>query len=67
MFFETKVLDPSGNLKRIVTAQELQTRHWKMFQQQEEGMSFQPKKTSTLPKRKKKINKGDLWPVAHTQ
>lgn len=67
MFFETKVLDPYGNLKKVITAQELQNRHWKLFQQQEEGMSFQPKKASTLPKRKKQNKKGDLWPVAHTQ
>ena len=53
MFYETKVLDAYGNLKKIVSSQELHIRHWKIFQQLEERKVFHPKKISSLPKRNK--------------
>jgi hypothetical protein len=53
MFYETKVLDAYGNLKKIVSSQELHIRHWKIFQQLEERNFFNPKKISSLPKRNK--------------
>ncbi len=40
MFYETKVLDAYGKLKEIVSAEELQSRHWKIFQSAEENGSF---------------------------
>ena len=52
MFYETKVLDAYGNLKKIVSTQELHTRHWKIFQQLEERKVLHPKKNSSMPKRK---------------
>ena len=65
MFHETKVLDAYGNLKKIVSTQELHTRHWKIFQQLGERKVFHPKKISYMPKRNKgKIDEGLLL-VAH--
>jgi hypothetical protein len=40
MFYETKVLDAYGKLKKIVSAEELQSRHWKIFKSTEENGSF---------------------------
>lgn len=40
MFYETKVLDACGKLKKVVTAEELQSRHWKIFNSMEENGSF---------------------------
>jgi hypothetical protein len=40
MFYETKVLDAYGKLKKIVTAEELQSRHWKIFKTNEENGSY---------------------------
>ncbi|MFT4577323.1 MAG: hypothetical protein ACI8PD_002384 [Nitrospinales bacterium] len=40
MFYETKVLDAYGKLKKIVSAEELQSRHWKIFKSSEENGSF---------------------------
>ncbi len=40
MFYETKVLDAYGKLKEVVSAEELQSRHWKIFQSKEENGSF---------------------------
>jgi hypothetical protein len=40
MFYETKVLDAYGKLKKVVSAEELQSRHWKIFQSREENGSF---------------------------
>lgn len=53
MFYETRVLDPYGNLKKTISAQELHTRHWKIFQQSEEKTVFHMKKDSSKPGRKK--------------
>lgn len=52
MFYETKVLDAYGNLKKIVSTQELHTRHWRIFQQLEERKVFLPK--TTFPKKSKR-------------
>jgi hypothetical protein len=40
MFYETKVLDTYGKLKKIVSSEELQTRHWKIFEINEGKGSF---------------------------
>jgi hypothetical protein len=40
MFYETKVLDAYGKLKEIVSTEELQTRHWKIFESAEKNGSF---------------------------
>jgi hypothetical protein len=40
MFYETKVLDAYGKLKKIVSAEELQSRHWKIFKSMEENGSL---------------------------
>jgi len=62
MFHETKVLDAYGNLKKIVSTQELYTRHWKIFQQLGERKVFHPKKISSMPKRNKgKKTKAYCW------
>lgn len=64
MFYETKVLDAYGNLKKIVSTQELHIRHWKIFQQLEERNVFHPKKNASMPKRNKGKKDAGLL-VAH--
>ncbi|MBT3366460.1 MAG: hypothetical protein HN472_11010 [Nitrospina sp.] len=64
MFYETRVLDAYGNLKKTISPQELQTRHWKIFQQLEERTVFQQKKGSSRPGRKKG-KKDESLLVAH--
>lgn len=54
MFYETKVLDAHGNLKQIISAQELQSRHWHKFQESESNLGIYPKKNSSTPARKKR-------------
>jgi hypothetical protein len=44
MFYETKVLDAYGKLKKIVSAEELQSRHWDIFKSMEESGSLFKKK-----------------------
>ena len=56
MFYETKVLDAYGNLKKIVSTQELHTRHWRIFQQLEERKVFLPK--TTFPKKVREKRRG---------
>ena len=59
MFYETKVLDAYGNLKKIVSTQELHIRHWRIFQQLEERKVFLPK-TTFRKKNKRKKDEGLL-------
>jgi|GEM_PF-2184220 hypothetical protein len=40
MFYETKVLDSYGKLKKVVSAEELQSQHWKLFESMEGNGSF---------------------------
>jgi len=44
MFYETKVLDAYGNLKRIVSCKELRKRHWENYKIMEENCSSFSKK-----------------------
>jgi len=62
MFYETKVLDAYGNLKKIISTQELHARHWKTFQQIEERKAFRPKTTFL---KKNKGEKGEGLLAAH--
>lgn len=57
MFYETRVLDAYGNLKQIISAKELQNRHWRNFQESESNLGIYPKKNSSTPSKKKR-NKG---------
>ena len=43
MFYETTVLDSYGKLKKVVSAEELQSRHWKLFESMEGNGSFSRK------------------------
>jgi hypothetical protein len=36
MFYEVKVLDPKGNLKQVISANELRQTHWQNFREMEE-------------------------------
>ncbi len=36
MFYEMKVLDPKGNLKQVISANELRQTHWQNFREMEE-------------------------------
>ncbi len=44
MFYETRILDAYGNLKKIISGKELQKRHWENFKFMEENISFFAKK-----------------------
>jgi hypothetical protein len=50
MLSETKIWDVYGNLKKIISTQELHTRHWKIFNLSEESLAYYPKKNSSKPK-----------------
>ena len=52
MLSETKIWDAYGNLKKIISTQELHTRHWKIFNLSEESLAYYPKKKSSKPERK---------------
>ena len=60
MFYETKVLDAYGKLKKIVTAEELQSQHWEIFQSAEENGSFFKKKMSLKIEKTKILKKRSL-------
>jgi hypothetical protein len=66
MFYETRVLDAYGNLKKTISSQELHTRHWKKFQELEERTVFKQKKDSSKPGRKKG-NKNVVLSLVHLQ
>ncbi len=36
MFYEVRVKDPMGNVKQVITSQELRQAHWKNFKEMEE-------------------------------
>ena len=52
MFYEARVFDAYGDLKKTVSSQELHARHWKKFQELEEKTVFHKKKDSSKPERK---------------
>jgi hypothetical protein len=52
MFYETRIFDAHGNLKQIISAQEIQHRHWQNFTQSEENLSVYPRKNSSPSARK---------------
>jgi len=58
-FTKQKVLDAYGNLKKIVSTQELHTRHWRIFQQLEERKVFLPK--TTFPKKVREKKTKAYW------
>lgn len=43
MFYETKVLDACGKLKKIISGKELQKRHWENYRILEENNCFAKK------------------------
>ena len=50
MFYEVRVLDPKGKLKKVVSSQELSKRYWNAFHE-----SANSKETLKLEKAKKKV------------
>jgi len=58
MFYETKVLDCYGKLIKIISTEELHSRHWKNFKFMEEKGRFFKKKI--LKNRKERISKNPL-------
>jgi hypothetical protein len=67
MFYETRVLDAYGNLKKTISTQELHARHWKVFQQLEERNVFNPKKDSSNASTKKGNKKEEGFRLAKIQ
>jgi len=47
MFYDVKILDASGQTKKIISGQELSRLHWQLFQVKEEN------KTLTAPRKAK--------------
>ena len=66
MFYEARVFDAYGNLKKTISSQELHARHWKNFQKLEEKTVFHKKKDSSESGRK--IGKKEIGsPVTQLQ
>ena len=57
MFYEVKVYTPKGNLKKVVSREQLSKRHWQTF---ERGQNIRNKLKSLLPQRKRSIHWGTL-------
>jgi len=49
MFYDVKVLSPDGTMKKVITSQELQTKHWDNFRKAEESLSLQTSERRKIP------------------
>ena len=54
MFFDVKVMDPQGHIKKIVSSQELSKLHWRAFQLKEDNKTMIPVRNSKFPRWAKK-------------
>lgn len=49
MFYEVKVFNPDGSVKKVVSTQELKQTHWDNFRKSEESMSLQNSDRPRVP------------------
>lgn len=50
MFYEVKVLNPDGTMKKVVSSDILQQTHWDNFKKAEESMSLQTADRRKIPR-----------------
>jgi len=50
MFYDVKVLNPDGTMKKVITSTELQTNHWEKFRKAEESLSLQTSERRKVPR-----------------
>ncbi len=49
MFYEVRVYNPDGSVKKVVSTQELKQTHWDNFRKAEESMSLQNSERPRVP------------------
>ena len=49
MFYEVRVFNPDGSVKKVVSRDELKQVHWDNFRKQEENMSLQNSERPRVP------------------
>ncbi len=49
MFYEVKIFNAQGKIKRIISAEELSRTHWNMFQTAEENKTLNPSSRQQVP------------------
>ncbi|MBI4389092.1 MAG: hypothetical protein HY580_02845 [Nitrospinae bacterium] len=57
MFYEVRILDPKGKIKRVLTSKELSKRYWQGFKEQVHGQVA----TSLFKGRGRKSRKDSYW------
>ncbi len=53
MFYDVKILNPQGKIKKIILGQELSARHWKSFYNTEANKTLNSSGNKQVPKRVK--------------
>lgn len=49
MFYDVRVLNPDGTMKKVITSNELKTTHWDNFRKSEESLSLQTSDRRKIP------------------
>jgi len=49
MFYDVKVLNPDGTMKKVITSNELLINHWEKFRKAEESLSLQTSERRKIP------------------
>lgn len=49
MFYDVKILDPQGEVKKIIPAQELSKKHWHAFQHEEANKTLNSGSRKQVP------------------
>lgn len=49
MFYDVRVLNPDGTMKKVITSSELQLTHWNNFRKAEESLSLQTSERRKIP------------------
>lgn len=49
MFYDVRVLNADGTMKKVITSTELKTNHWEKFRQSEESLSLQTSERRKIP------------------
>lgn len=64
MFYVVKILNPHGEIKKVVTGQELAQTHWKKFKAIEENKNMNSNTFQQVPVWvKKKLGPGEVDPL----
>lgn len=50
MFYEVRIMNPDGTLKKVVSSKDLKTTHWDNFKKAEESLSLQNSDRPKVPK-----------------